>query len=226
MVVVPTIPFLRIQMRSRRAGARPVSFSLYPSSRVESKRGIDEESYHGVETRGTERRKENTLAGARLHGVTRKYDAPKASRRGTKRPRRLNPEFSSRGLLGGSTRNTLAFLRPFPRHHLPAALLPLVGPPRPRSAHPIAQPSSQKRAERFAKGVPHTGPHRSPRYLSRQISRLRYTPCNRSHHCSLAERLPSFCPYIPLSRSHRVFRSLRLAPVFSSFVLSRVHSLS
>jgi len=98
-------------MRFERAGARPGSLALSLSLSLLSfrvGRRIDEESYHGVETRDTERRKENTLAGAWLHGVTRKYDAPKASRRGTKRPRRLNPEFSSRGLLGGSTRNTLS----------------------------------------------------------------------------------------------------------------------
>lgn len=206
-----------------------LSFFLSLPSYTGTRRGIDEESYHGVETRGTERRKENTLAGARLHGVTRKYDAPKASRRGTKRPRRLNPEFSSRGLLGGSTRNTLlSFVSLLATSFQPLFFL-LVDPPWPRSARSIAQPSSQKRAELFAKGVPHTGPHRSPRYLSRQISKLRCTPCNVATTVrSLRDSLPSVS-FILISRCLGLVESPhspRLAPVLSSFVLSRVHSLS
>lgn len=174
--------------------------------------------------RGTERRKENTLAGERLHGVTRKYDAPKASRRGTKRPRRLNPEFSSRGLLGGSTRNTL-----------PPSSLSSPPPPSRRSSssrrsplavlstRPVAQPSSQKRAERFAKGVPHTGPHRSPCYLSRQISRLRYTPCNVATTVrSLKDSLPSASLYSVVS----VSSSLPFASLGSRVLLVRSFSRS
>jgi len=150
---------------------------------------IDKESYHEAsrretekeKERETERRRENTLAGARLHGVTRKYDAPKASRRGTKRPRRLNPEFS-RALLGGSTRNTLLSSSSPRRYHLfpipPFLFLLSLIPLATALCSPDRAALFAKACRTFAKGVPHTGPHRSPRYLSRQISWLRCTPCN------------------------------------------------
>lgn len=178
-----------------------------------------------METRGTERRKENTLAGARLHGVTRKYDAPKASRRSTKRPRRLNPEFSSRGLLGGSTRNTLPSS---------VSLLATSFPARSSSSRrsPSASLCSPDRAALFAKacrtlrerGTTHRASQITPLSKSPDLQASVYT-VQRSHHCSLAERLPSFCVLI-FRCLGVVESSVRLTPVFSSFVLSRVHSLS
>lgn len=201
-----------------------LSLLLYLPSRAGSwKRNRRRELSRCGNERGTERRKENTLAGARLHGVTRKYDAPKASRRGTKRPRRLNPEFSSRGLLGGSTRNTLPPSSlpspPLPRHSSSSRRSPLAA----LSTRPVAQPSSQKRAERFAKGVPHTGPHRSPCYLSRQISRLWYTPCNVATTVrSLRDSLPSAFLYSVVSASS----SLPFALLGSRVLLVRSFSRS
>lgn len=116
-----------------------------------------------------------------------------------------------------------------PRHLLPAALLP-------SRRSPLAALCSLDRAALFAKacrtlrerGTTHRASQITPLSKSPDLQASVYT-VQRSHHCSLAERLPSFCvlySYIPLSRSRRVSHSPRLAPALSSFVLSRVHSLS
>lgn len=119
-------------------------------------------------------------------------------------------------------------LSPRPRL-LPAALLP-------SRRSPSAALCSLDRAALFAKacrtlrerGTTHRASQITPLSKSPDLQASVYT-VQRSHHCSLAERLPSFCvlySYIPLSRSRRASHSLRLAPVSSSFALSRIRSLS
>lgn len=148
---------------------------------------------------------------ARLHGVTRKYGAPKASRLGTKRPRRLNLRLLGGSvsyveqhtlrlhlLLGASTSASLfatcacvsSMREPCSRLLLPPSRSPLLlsfdGPFRSRS--PL-----RESVQEFAKGVPHTGPHRSPRYLNGQIFQF-------GIHHGVERNLP-FClldPLLPL----------------------------
>lgn len=179
-------------------------------SRCGNERGIEKAKETGE--RGGEEKGKYARGRTRLHGVTRKYDAPKASRRGTKRPRHLNSELSSREASLEGPRGTR---RSPPLLPSPSGLSTL-----PSSHRSLCSPLSRVAWSRtFAKGVPHTGPHRSPRYLSRQISRLRYTPCDAATTVRPLRRLPfppvlsrALYSYVPVVSclSRRVLPSLEL----------------
>lgn len=146
---------------------------------------IDKESYHKASRRETEKEKEREEGKIRLqaHDYTallvntmlRKHHGA------VQRGHDVSILSSREPLLGGSTWNTLLSSSSSRRYHLfpipPFFLLSLI-PLVTALCSPDRAALFAKACRTFAKGVPHTGPHRSPRYLSRQISWLRCTPCN------------------------------------------------
>jgi len=183
-------------------------------------REIDEESYHVVETRtrrGREKgEKENTLAGARLHDVTRKYDAPKASRRykeATTSQSSSSPrEASLEGPRGEHAALFLSLFLSQSSRFFPTALSLRSSPPPSftRSRSPLRK-SVQDVRER---GTTHRASQITPLSKSPDLLASVYTVRNVAipPFRALRKRLPlSFCvlySYIPLSRPRRVLRSL------------------
>lgn len=166
-------------MRFGRAGTK--SLALSPRAVEE----IDKESYHKASRRETEKEKERRRAEGKIRSQAHDYTALLVNTMLRKHHGAVQRGhdvsiLSSREPSLEGPRGTRCSPHPLPDatifspYHPSSSSSPCCSPPCDRALLTLFV----KACRTFAKGVPHTGPHRSPRYLSRQISWLRCTPCN------------------------------------------------
>lgn len=222
-----------VQGRSPRSGSL---LARWRDRQRELSRVVETRDEEREAEREKEKRKENTLAGARLHGVTRKYDAPKASRRGIQRGHDVSIPSSPRepSLEGPrGTRCSPHPLLPDATIYFPhTALLPPHDPPCDRALFARSRSPPRKSVQDVReRGTTHqasqiTPLSKSPDLLASVYVVQRVVTTARS----FAERETTFLfcvlySYIPLSRSRRAFRlgghrSLVFAQLLYSFILA------
>ena len=177
-----------------------------------------------------ERRGEGRFASARLHGVTRKYGAPKASRPVQRGHNVSIQESSLEGPRGYVTciHTRTQTSAPSCTPCLSAPLLPCSPVSRLRSMAPFDRSSPLcESVQQFAKGVPHTGPHRSPRYLNDQIFQFGIHHGVDRNHSASSSSSSSSSSYIPiLSSTLQCTFFLSLFHPFPSFLPSFLVPLS